>query len=101
MQTLDKIIAASDTPDVTQATNQSVFGGGTNKTYLISGKKHRASVASRKFPVSRQSVWSNNRKENEIPSNIFLMAELWHAASRRTTNSNPSLDTRVTYLLGL
>lgn len=32
-------------------------------------------------------------------SNILLMAPLVHAASRRTTNSNPSLDMSVTYLL--
>jgi hypothetical protein len=31
--------------------------------------------------------------------NIFLMVPLLQAASRRTTNSNPSLEMRVTYLL--
>ena len=31
--------------------------------------------------------------------NIFLMVPLLQAASRKTTNSNPSLEMRVTYLL--
>jgi hypothetical protein len=35
----------------------------------------------------------------DSPANIFLIALLMHAASRRTTNSKPSLDMSVTYLL--
>jgi hypothetical protein len=34
-----------------------------------------------------------------LGSNIRLIAPLLQAASRRTTNSNPSEDMRVTYLL--
>jgi hypothetical protein len=36
---------------------------------------------------------------NYSPANIFLIALLMHAASRRITNSKPSLEMRVTYLL--
>jgi hypothetical protein len=42
------------------------------------------------------AVWT---VELDSPANIFLIALLMHAASRRTTNSKPSLEMRVTYLL--
>lgn len=58
-------------------------GGAVRVSYLISGKVHRPVFASVKGP-----------------RNMPLMVGLTSVASRRTTNSNPSPETRVTYLLG-
>ena len=59
---------------------------GSDWTYLISWKLHLPVTASWK-PL--------------LTSSIRLIAPLWQAASRRTTYSRPSLETRVTYLLVL
>lgn len=77
------------------------------QTYFISSNVHRPSTDSAKLPreqgVSHGTslikisglVW----RSILLGSSIRLMAPLTQAASRRTTNSNPSLETRVTYFL--
>jgi hypothetical protein len=81
-----------------------------NSTYLISAKEQRLSRDSENRPGERWLGQSRTREERGarssgaghalLGSSILFTAPLIQAASRRTTNSKPSLETRVTYLLG-
>ena len=79
---------------------------------MISANSHLPVVDSLNLPAGSHisallaaeagKKWGKGNRQPQdslVGSNILFMAPLTQAASRRTTNSNPSLEMRVTYLL--